>query len=235
LDRNDRVLVVAAHGDDEMLGCGATIASHRRRGDPVSILILGEGITARYGRRADAPRKELAKLQSMIRRAARAVGVQDVETHSFPDNRFDSVPLLEITQRIESTMKRVRPTIVYTHHEGDLNIDHERTCRAVLAAVRPVPGSGVRAVYAFEVASSTEWRASAAKAFVPRRYVDVAATLSKKLAALRCYGSEMRPFPHARSYEGIRALAARRGSEAGVRAAEAFDVLREVVTGPRGR
>jgi LmbE family N-acetylglucosaminyl deacetylase len=226
LARNDRVLVVAAHPDDEILGCGATLAAHRRRGDAVSILILGEGITSRYENRQNAPIRELEALQRRIRRAARAVGVSDVETHTLPDNRFDAVPLLEITHRVEGTIRRVRPTIVYTHHEGDLNIDHERTCRAVLAAVRPVPGSVIRAVYAFEVASSTEWRARATHSFMPRRYVDVSATLAKKLSALKCYGSELRPFPHPRSIEGIRAQAAKRGTESGFRAAEAYDVLR---------
>ena len=223
-----RILVVAAHPDDEVLGCGGTIArlsrSHR-----VHIGILGEGMTARYARRQEADPRRMRRLQEQARRAARELRASSVAFAGLPDNRFDTVPVLEITKQVERWLARVRPQAVYTHHPGDLNIDHAVTFRAVLAATRPVNGCGVKEVYAFEVPSSTEWGFQRLEPpFRPSVFTDISETLEAKLRAMRAYAGEVRPFPHPRSPSALRAIAKRWGSVAGVNYAEAFELIRSV-------
>ena len=220
------VLVVAAHPDDEVLGCGGTLARHAATGDRVEVVLVADGVTGRGETTASSKAEQAARLKA-AEAAAQALGAQSPRMLMFPDNRLDTVALLDVVRRIEECMAEVRPEIVYTHHAGDLNIDHELVHRAVLTACRPLPGSTVKALYTFEVLSSTGWRPGG-RPFEPVRYVDIGATLERKLAALRCYAAEMRPFPHARSYEAVEALARLRGAEAGLAAAEAFGVLRAV-------
>ena len=218
------VLAMVAHPDDEVLGAGGTLARHAAAGDAVHVAFLTDGVGARGNdtsaakRRADAARK-----------AAALLGAQEPRFLGFADNRLDRADLLDITQAIEAVIAAVRPTTVYTHHAGDLNIDHVICQRAVLTACRPLPGSTVRRIYAMEVPSSTEWSAPAVhNVFAPSRFVDISAVQQVKRAALQAYGEEMRPFPHPRSFEAIDALATWRGASAGLKAAEAFMVLREV-------
>src|SRR5688500_7823058 len=152
------ILVVAAHPDDEALGCGGTIAQHAAEGHDVHIAILGEGISSRHDRRADAPAAEIQKLQDDARAAAAALGARSVLFGGLPDNRFDQVPLLDVVKQVEAWLNSVRPDAICSHHPGDLNIDHGVTFRAVLTATRPgASGAGVTDVYAFEVPSSTDW------------------------------------------------------------------------------
>ena len=227
----DVVLVVAAHPDDEVLGCGATLARHAREGTDVHILILAEGITSRDDARDTAGRAaELDALRDAARHAAAALGAHPPVFGGFPDNRMDTVALIDVVKQVEKLVAEIRPTVIYTHHPGDLNVDHGIVARAVLTACRPLPGADVRAIYAFEVLSSTEWAPeSLAAPFAPSRWVSVAPFLDAKIAALNAYAGEMRPFPHARSIEAVRALAALRGAQCGHIAAEAFSVLREVL------
>lgn len=224
-----KMLVLAAHPDDEVLGCGGTMARAVRRGDDVRIVILGEGITSRFDRREAADPRDLERLQSAARRAAAVLGVGPPRMHGLPDNRFDTVPLLEVVKLVEREVAEFRPDVVYTQHGGDLNIDHVVTFRATLIAARPTEGCPVRTVYAYEVASSSEWAfGQFAPEFRPQTFVDVADTLELKLAAMRAYESEDRKFPHPRSSEALRAAAARYGSQAGLAAAEAFAVVRDI-------
>lgn len=220
----DNVLVVAAHPDDEVLGCGATMAAHARRGDRVRVLIVGEGATSRApGRSRSAWAKTLRRLQTMARKANEQLGVSAIEFLGLPDNRLDTVPLLRIVQSVEAVAARFRPAIVYTHHAGDLNVDHRRVNDAVRTAFRPLPGAPTSTLLFFEVPSSTEWSAGvAANEFAPHWFVDVSSTLTDKLAALRVYAPEMRDFPHPRSFEAVEHLARWRGASIGVAAAEAF-------------
>lgn len=223
------VLVVAAHPDDEVLGCGGTMARMAGEGRSVHVLILGEGATSRHDRREDADAAALERLRIDAKRANGALGVADVRFAGLPDNRFDTVALLDVVKSIESLIAELRPSVVFTQHGGDLNIDHAVTFRAVLTATRPVAGSPVRAVYAYEVASSTEWAFQRfAPEFRPSLFVNIAATLEAKIRAMEAYESESRPFPHPRSPEALRAVAARWGSVVGLASAEAFDVIREV-------
>jgi len=212
-----------------VLGCGATAARLARQGYAIHIAILGEGITSRARTAEAADRAQVADLHDRARRAAALLGAQDVVLHNLPDNRFDSIPLLEVVKTVEDLIGRVQPEVVYTHHGGDLNVDHQVTHRAVLTATRPTAGQPVRALYAFEAASSTEWAFQRFDpVFRPNWFVDVEATLEVKLAAMALYESEARPFPHPRSSQALTAMAMRWGSVAGCRAAEAFELIRGI-------
>lgn len=228
---NQRVLVVAAHPDDEILGLGGTVARHGDEGDLVRTLILAEGATSRDAvRDAEGRSDELHQLVVAAQRAAEALGVEAPQMLGLPDNRMDSLTLLDVVKPIEQLVRSFQPQIVYTHHGGDLNVDHQVAHQAVLTACRPLPGSSVEAIYTFETVSSTEWASeSTGDTFRPTRFVGITDQLERKLAALEAYSSEMAAFPHARSMESVRALAALRGASVGVDAAEAFMVVREVL------
>jgi len=223
-----KVLVVMAHPDDEVLGCGGTIAKLGKDGHEVYTAILGEGLTSRDDGRRLAGAGGLDALRDSCRRAAGLLGVRDVVFGSFPDNRFDERPLLEVVKFVEGVAAEVGPEIVYTHHGGDLNIDHAATFRAVLTALRPMRGTTVRRVLACEIPSSTEWAfGSFHPAFEPNVFEDVSDTLGLKIRAMEEYESELRGFPHPRSPEAIEALARTRGSAVGMTAAEAFRLVWE--------
>jgi LmbE family N-acetylglucosaminyl deacetylase len=223
----DRVLVIAAHPDDEILGCGATAARLVADGHDVVFAILGEGLTSRSADREATDASHLKILHQQAHAAAAKVGVKQVVLHKLPDNRLDTVPLLEVVKLVEDLIAQLQPHVIYTHHGGDLNIDHGIIHRAVLTATRPIAGDTVREVYAFEVPSSTEWSFQRiGPVFRPNVFVDVTATLEAKIAAMECYASEARRFPHPRSPEALRAIAARWGSVAGCGAAEAFELVR---------
>jgi LmbE family N-acetylglucosaminyl deacetylase len=222
-------LVIAAHPDDEVLGCGGTIARLAGDGHAVDIAILGEGVTSRHNRRQDADATAVTALRDRSRQVGAHLGARDVFTYGLPDNRFDTLPLLDVVKIIETLVGDLKPRVIYTQHGGDLNVDHAVTFRATLTATRPIAGAGVQAVYAYEVPSSTEWAfGQFDPPFRPQRYVDITATLDRKIDAMQMYDSEARPAPHPRSADALRALASRRGSEAGFHAAEAFAVVREL-------
>ena len=223
------ILVVAAHPDDEVLGCGGTIARLASEGYNVHVLILGEGITSRYDDPAKADQKLINALHERAQAVGALLGAKDVTVADFPDNRFDTVALLDIVKVVEKHISKAKPEVVFTQHGGDLNIDHERTFRAVLTATRALPGCPVKKVYAYEVASSSEWAFQQFDpVFHPNTFIDISATLEKKIAAMQTYESEARAFPHPRSPDALRSQARRWGSVAGVAAAEAFVLVREV-------
>ena len=223
------VLVVAAHPDDEILGCGGALAAHAAKGDTVHVLVVAEGATSRDGRREPEGREsELTRLKAAASRAASVIGAEEPQLLGLPDNRLDSIPLLDVIKPIEAVVETVVPEIVYTHHAGDLNVDHRIVHQAVVTACRPLPGSPVKALYTFETVSSTEWQ-TAGEAFRPQRWVDIEPFLHRKLSALEAYEAEMRAFPHARSIDAVEALARVRGASAGLKAAECFMVVRELV------
>jgi len=224
------VLVVAAHPDDEVLGAGATLARLADEGNDVHLLILSEGETSRHGNRSGAAAGKAVKArEKAAREAAKIIGAAGISFGHFPDNRFDSVDLLELVQRVEAEAERVKPQAVFTHFAGDLNIDHRLTFDAVMAAFRPRPGAPGQELYSFEVPSSTGWAGpDVERAFRPTVYVNVAKYLERKLSAMAAYTMETQPAPHARSLEAVEALARWRGAEVGLPAAEAFALLREI-------
>lgn len=244
-----KVLAIVAHPDDETLGCGGTLARHAAAGDHVSVLTFTDGVEAR---------PTTGNLQALYRRRCFAAAMQtlgvrygtltEFEMESgfritndtqhgwrhahFPDNRLDTVPLLALAQTVEQTLADFMPEVVYTHWLHDLNVDHRLVTQAVLTATRP-PVSGVRAIYAFETPSSTEW-AFGEPSFSPNVYVDITRTSSRKLDAMACYDVELRERPHPRSTDKLLALAAMRGAASGMDMAEAFVLLRSCVAQSKG-
>jgi LmbE family N-acetylglucosaminyl deacetylase len=218
------VLVIAAHPDDEVLGCGATMAKHARQGDVVHILILAEGATSRATSRDRSQWKsEISALAKAAYQAGDILGAKSVTLRDFPDNRMDSCELLDVVKTIEQAIAQHRPEVIYTHHAGDVNVDHRRIHEAVVTACRPVPRHPVKSLLMFEVPSSTEWQIpGSAPLFSPNWFEDVTTTIHLKLEALEAYELEMRSWPHPRSLKAIEYLARWRGSSVGCEAAEAF-------------
>lgn len=221
------LLIVAAHPDDEVLGCFGTVARLIEEGYEAYTLILGEGVTSRDDTRNREGREaEVNALRAQIRAANDAIGIQKVFIEDFPDNRFDSVDLLDIIKVISKVKEEVQPDIIFTHYENDLNIDHQRTYQAVITSTRPMRGECVKEIYAFEVLSSTEWNYPLS--FSPDTFFDISKTLDKKLEAMKAYASELCDDTHPRSLEGIALSARYNGMCVGKEAVEAFKSIRVI-------
>lgn len=225
----ENILVVAAHPDDEVLGLGGTIARLAREGHAIHVLIMADGESSRFD--STLPREhELNRARMTAAETARSIlGYHSLQIEQLPDNRLDSVNLLEIVKIIEGTLLDFQPSKVFTHHRGDVNIDHQLVHEAVLAACRPQPDNKVKELIFFEVPSSTEWRPPGSSVnFSPNLFIDISDTLQVKLDALSAYQKELRPFPHPRSLEAVVALAKWRGASAGLKGAEAFFMGRKI-------
>ena len=221
------VLCIVAHPDDEVLGVGGTLARHSAEGEDVHVCILSDGVTSRYDDKS-AAQDEIERRRDRARRACEILGAT-VSCYGFPDNSFDTVPLIDIVQTVERELYDHDPTVVYTHHYGDLNIDHELACRATLTAARPLPGNSVDRILAFETLSASEWAVpEPGNTFQPTSFVAVDEHLETKEDALSVYKSELRGRPHPRNIETVRENARVWGAKAGISAAEPFEVLREV-------
>jgi LmbE family N-acetylglucosaminyl deacetylase len=229
MSNKNNVLVVAAHPDDEVLGCWGTMARLVQEGREVNIAILGEGATSRYQERDQADQSKVEVLLDNSQQVADMIGARQVFNYGLPDNRFDTLPLLEVIKKIEKLVAQLEPAVIYTHHPADLNIDHSVVFRATLTATRPVIGFPVRDIYAFEIPSSTEWAfQSYERTFRPTVFVDISDTIDVKIKAMQEYESESRHFPHPRSPEALRAISRRWGSVVGVEYAEAFELIRSI-------
>lgn len=209
----NKVLVVAAHPDDELLGVGGTIIKHSKAGDEVYAVILGEGQTSRWTTREEAPANVLEELHKDSLAAAKVLGIKKVYFAELPDNRFDHVDLLDVVKEVEKVIGIVDPNIIYTHYQNDLNIDHQITHAAVLTATRPMKSTHVREIYSFETLSATEWNFTK-DSFNPNYFVDISAELEQKTKAMQEYKSELCEWPHPRSVEGIYTLSKYRGGGA---------------------
>jgi len=221
-----KILVIAAHPDDEVLGCGGTIAKLASEGAEVQVLFLADGVSARE---SDLANDELVTRRAAARGACGLLGVQKVSFKDFPDNRMDTIALLDVAKVIEVEIASFAPDTIFTHHAGDLNIDHRRIHEATVVACRPQRGFPVKTLLLFEVPSSTEWQLpDTAAVFAPNWFVDISTTLEKKMAALDIYKDEMRDWPHPRSMRAIEHLAHWRGACVGVDAAEAFMLGRQL-------
>lgn len=219
---SNTVLVVAAHADDEVLGCGGTLAKHVAAGDKVHVIFMADGVTSRGG----AGQDDLVHRQQATEKAQQILGISSMTFLGLPDNRLDSLPLLDIVQSLETLIGKRQPKIIYTHHYGDLNVDHRLVHQAVMTACRPLPGSTVREILAYEVLSSTEWTSPGLAPFLPNLFVDISTQMEIKMQALEAYALEMHAPPHSRSTEHVRCLAKHHGYCMGVDAAEAFMVIR---------
>ena len=225
IKENKTILIVAAHPDDEVLGCGGTIARLIKEGFEVYTLILGEGITSRDDMRDRKRREEeITELKGEAKEANKILGVKEVFFYDFPDNRFDTVPFLDIVKVIEKVENSINPEIIFTHYEMDLNIDHQITYRAVITATRPLKEETVKEIYSFEIPSSTEWRYPLN--FSPDVFFDISTTIDIKIKALEKYKTELKKYPHPRSLEGVKLIAKNWGIKVGLEYAEAFKVVR---------
>jgi LmbE family N-acetylglucosaminyl deacetylase len=214
-----RILVIAAHPDDELLGCGGTIALHARAGDRVTAVIACEGESLRYG-------LEGVGMASHTQQAAAVLGVHDVRPLGFADQRLDTMPMLDVVVPLERVVRDVQPHVVYAQHGGDANFDHQILFKAILVATRPLH-EYLEAVYAFDTASSTEW--GYPRTFTPDTWVDISSSLEQKIAAMACYESEVRPYPHPRSLEALRHRAKAWGNQVCMDAAEVFMTVRRTM------
>ncbi|EAH6869417.1 PIG-L family deacetylase [Campylobacter sp. RKI_CA19_01128] len=220
--KNNKILIIAAHPDDEVLGCFGTIAKYIQQGYEAYTLILGEGKTSR-----DINSKnEQEILEDELFKANNLLGIKKVFRKFFPDNAFDKIPLLEIVKSIEEVKNEIKPNIIFTHYEKDLNIDHQITYKATITATRSLQEESVKEIYSFEILSSTEWNYPLS--FQPDVFFDISATLDLKLKAMSFYQSELRNYPHPRSLEGIKINAQYQGMRVGLQYAEVFKSVKVI-------
>jgi LmbE family N-acetylglucosaminyl deacetylase len=223
------VLVVAAHPDDEVLGCGGLISKLTALGVDVVIKFMSDGESSRANLSIEEVARLVKKRNESALKSSEILGVKDVRFGTFADNQMDSQPILSIARELETLILKLKPLTVLTHSNSDLNIDHRRTTEAVLIATRPIPNQTVRSVLMYETPSSTEWNYSAVPQFRPNVFVDVSAHVEQKFLALSEYQSEMREWPHPRSIDGLNIAMQHRGSSIGREYVEAFELVRHVI------
>ena len=221
---NKTILVIAAHSDDEALGCSGVIARHVAEGDDVHLLFMTDGVSSRSGGGGGGEDNRLTFAQG----ASKILRVSSFSNLNFTDNEMDSTSLLDIVKEVENKILEFQPEIIYTHHVGDLNIDHQITHKAVITACRPQPEFCVKEIYAFEVLSSTEWQTPGLLPFSPNVFIDITDYIEIKKQVLEAYSEEMRKPPHSRSIENTMRLNALRGNSVGVDYAEAYQIIRLV-------
>lgn len=223
------ILVIVAHPDDELLGVAGTIRRSVDSGDEAKCLILAEGMTSRTTKREDTDRAVLNSLHNDTLESAKHIGYNEVFFADFPDNRMDGCELLDVVKVVEKHIEAFKPDVIYTHHFGDLNVDHQVVNQAVLTASRPIGKDCVKEIYTFETPSSTEWQYRyATDVFRPNVFVDIESTIDAKINAMACYESELRDYPHPRSLEALRIIAKRWGTVVGMNYCEAFELIRKI-------
>ena len=218
-----KTLVVAAHPDDEVLGCGGLIANLINQGEQVRVVFIAEGTSCRYEALNKKVQEEIDYRNQCSIEALRSLGVSSHNFYNLPCGRLDKEPMIEIAKIIENEISDFIPTTVLTHSSNDVHNDHKITFRAVLQATRPV-GKIVKNLLSFEILSSTEW--NYLEAFKPNIFIDITSTINAKINAMHCYSTEQPKYPHPRSDKGIKSLASMRGSQSGVEYAEGFKIIR---------
>lgn len=219
----ESILVIAAHPDDEVLGCGGTIAKLAKKGNKVNVAFLCDGELSRASKFTKVTKKNILDRKKAAEKACKILGAKKPTFADFLDNQLDSVPLLKVVQSVEGLINKYSPNTIFTHYGGDLNIDHSIVNKAVITACRPQVDCCVKKILFFEVPSSTEWNFSdTIKSFRPNWNEDIGSFLKIKLKALECYGKEIKRWPHPRSIKGVEILSQYRGSVVGYKAAESF-------------
>jgi LmbE family N-acetylglucosaminyl deacetylase len=222
---NKNILIIVAHTDDETIGMGGTIANHVKDGDKVFAVSMTDGVGSRDAKGIDIINQRVIAAN----KASRILGFEWLEAGKFSDNEMDKSSLIEVVKFIENIKNLSKPDIVYTHSSSDLNIDHRIVSEAVLTGFRPQPNEKCREIRAFEVSSATDYgHKSVTGTFYPNLFINISDTWESKLLALKEYSSEMRNYPHTRSFEGIENLSKLRGSQVGLHQAEAFEIIRKI-------
>lgn len=219
---NEHVLIVCAHIDDETLGVGGTILKHVHNGDIVHVLVITDSCSTQYPSNNSIMKEKHLEAD----KAMHILGVKSIEFNSLPDMQLDTVPHVEINKIIEDKIKRYKPTIVYTHHWGDINKDHRLVSEATMIATRPTQEQTVKKVYTYEVPSSTEWNVEPYKTFTPNTYVDITAFMPILDEVVKCYKTELRRYPHPRSVEGVKYT--KNGIPVGIKYVERFCLVRSI-------
>jgi N-acetylglucosamine malate deacetylase 1 len=220
----NRILTIVAHPDDEVLGAGATLKKHSENGDEVYCVYLADGVSSRSN-----SKENLEKRRKEIKESSEILGFKEIFVYELEDNKMDLIPLLDIIKIIESIIQKIKPNIIYTHHSGDLNVDHRKTYEAVMTACRPCNFYSPREIRTFEVLSSTEWQFNENHLFKPNIFVNIENEIEFKIKAMQSYNSELRKYPHSRSLEGIEILAKYRGLQSNLKYAEAFRIERKII------
>ena len=217
------ILVIAPHADDEVLGCGGVIAKHARSGDAVHVLVATKGDPEMF------PAPLLERIRAELAEAHAVLGIAGVTFLDFPAPKLDMVPIHLLADQIAAQIVRLQPDTVFMPHRGDVHSDHRACYWGTLVACRPQPDRKTARLLCYETLSETEWGApEGSEVFIPNVFIDISCSLDEKLQAMRCYRSQLKPAPHSRSLQGIEALARVRGAAAGLNAAEAFMLIREI-------
>lgn len=217
------ILIIAAHPDDEVLGCGGLIALESEKGNRCYVLFLTDGSGNRY----DSEDKK--KLLQNVQEANSTLGTFKVIHEAFPNQALDTVPVTTVAQCLERHISEIKPDEIYTHHSGDLNRDHQIVYEATMVACRPLPGQSVKNIYSYYAPSSTEWHfTEGEKPFIPNVFVDIECSIEKKNAAMHCYQTECKNYPHPRSLESLRVYANYWGVTVGIECAEPFKLIRSL-------
>lgn len=226
MKNNERILVVVAHPDDEVIGCGGTIAKFSKMGKKTFLLTMTDGVSSRN----NSNLKEVNIRKKACLESAKILGFNNIFLNNLKDNELDTVSNLKLTKIIEKIIKKVNPNIIFTHFNYDLNIDHRKVSNAVITACRPKINNRVKKIFFFEVLSSTEWNINIKikNNFIPNWYENITHTFKTKMKALKCYKRELRKFPHSRSLKGIKILSQYRGIVSGYKNAEAFILGRKI-------
>lgn len=216
------VLVIAPHPDDEVLGVGGTIARLVAEGRDVFAAIVTRGDAAMFGE------ESVEKTRREANEAHELLGVtKSIFLDGFPAALLDTVPQHRLNSALAGVLEDVDPEVIFVPFVGDLHRDHQYIFQSLLVAARPHPGRRLRSIYAYETLSETNWNAPPlTPGFAPNAYLEITSWMESKLAALRIYESQLRPWPHERSIEAVRALAQMRGATVGYEAAEAFMLIR---------
>lgn len=224
-----KVLVIAAHPDDEVLGMGGTIAKLVKDSCVVDVLIVTDGSSSQY-RDSDHLAEIIEAKKLETRNCADVLGVRDIYYGGLPDMKLDCTPHVDVNQAIEKVIDKIQPDTVFTHFWGDVNMDHQNVYKSTLVTVRPVLGQVVRELYCYRVPSSTEWTPNKADTmFMPNYFVEIEKYAEQKYKAFACYSTELREYPHPRSVQYLRESDKAVGLRVGMWAAEEFVMLRKLV------
>lgn len=231
MKKSKKILVIAAHPDDEVLGCGGLIAKECDNENKVKVIIIATGKSSRYEEHTAYIQNEIEGLYKESANALNILGVdsKDIVFGNFPDQKIDTIPILDIINFLKKIIQEYKPDIVYTHHSGDYNNDHKIVFDATLFTCRPYHGEHYPSeLYSFEVLSSTEWAYQKIMPFNPTVYINIKEQIERKKKAMSAYKSELKDYPHPRSEKGVENLAMKRGNEISIEYAEAFELIRKI-------